>query len=837
MIRNVVQTVQDREIIKQAPDAVCYINGMDYLVNPYVGDGTGVTVPFNEFLSGVSAGYDVDTFVPTASIQLAVPIELDYLFRSPGGNNLLRTMSEIRVFMKGYKFSERGNTVYYQTFRGFISSISYKPDAKMTQISLQCKGIMGLLEKMQLDLNPSLLSSPALEVTPMTSNMSNFNPYEMLRHLLTYQWAIDGFEYYSLTQQAMDPKSDPYYRAIQDDVRKWNALLYDISRDVHIFGLPPLSKDTPKQTKKSVEYGKQDKDHLAETTAVKGKQKASEDPFNNAEQYALIREFQPDMNFGSIQLINGRVVNRLERLSFICNMLGFEGYQDVDGSVVIKPPLYNLDVTDVNSKPLPANTPGAEVIQQYTYWNPFIIYQPEILDENESEDEGAIRATRMTVRGSWLPAFPGVGSEALTTVVSDVDIPRLGQFGLRTEAPHSTPWIVDSDHKTLYGFCASELARANKGYRTYTVTIPLRPELKLGFPCYFPHRDFYGYTKSISINYSNGGAATMTVTFDSIRRKPMFPETQTVYPASPGEKPRDVTLLTPQPNLVMKWSKSGVTSDATNPAKLNGKFATVPVPLQQVFQQQLEMLDYRTNKINNSFDVNADTPNESWAIHKDDQGLFTTARTLVGTDKAEKDLQPGEDYFHDLRSTRPYTDGKGYELIGPFPWGRWKCLIETVYRFTVGNTVTGETPTSAEQTLAAADAFLFTGEATPSGATSYTGANGSFQADPAKTVLSAMATQSTLVHNTKVFELTYSSTGMPSSASGMQGLMDADAGTTSDVAAISANEYDRAQAFLTSQPKQNDAVSTILKNNPVAAPVDVPTLPQVTSLIPSESGS
>lgn len=151
--RNIQQSNQYRDVIKQASDIIVYIDGKNYLVNPYLnaqGSGPtptsatdiGVVVPINDYVQSWSSSYDIDSMIPSGNMTLSVPIQDDHLFRAPGGNNILKTMSEIRVFAKGYYFSpEGGNTMYRQIFKGFISSVNYSVTGKITTIAISCSGV------------------------------------------------------------------------------------------------------------------------------------------------------------------------------------------------------------------------------------------------------------------------------------------------------------------------------------------------------------------------------------------------------------------------------------------------------------------------------------------------------------------------------------------------------------------------------------------------------------------------------------------------------------------------------------------------------------------------
>src|SRR5271163_971322 len=66
-IRNISQTVQEREIIKTAPDVVVFLEGLPYLINLFINDpktGNQTTlVNFNDHVVSFSATYDTDAMV------------------------------------------------------------------------------------------------------------------------------------------------------------------------------------------------------------------------------------------------------------------------------------------------------------------------------------------------------------------------------------------------------------------------------------------------------------------------------------------------------------------------------------------------------------------------------------------------------------------------------------------------------------------------------------------------------------------------------------------------------------------------------------------------------
>jgi hypothetical protein len=54
-------------------------------------------------------------------------------------------------------------------------------------------------------------------------------------------------------------------------------------------------------------------------------------------------------------------------------------------------------------------------------------------------------------------------------------------------------------------------------------------------------------------------------------------------------------------------------------------------------------------------------------------------------------------YFHKILTYQPYTDEKGYEVVGVFPLGRWKSLIEAYKETRQGKIVDYVSPEISEQ--------------------------------------------------------------------------------------------------------------------------------------------
>src|SRR5579863_4169953 len=784
-IRNISQTAQEREIIKLAPDLVVYFEGLPYMVNYFINDPTTknnyTIVPHNDYVTTFNAGYDTDLLVPSASIQLQVPNNQKHLFQMPGGNNLIQTMMQVQVFAKGYYFGNDGSTLLRRVFKGIVSHISYNDDGKMFQIQVQCYGTLHLMELMQVDLAPAVISNSLKEIVPFKTQLALNNPYMMLLDMFVRAISTEGFYVNSIEGGKISDPTDAFHQSVVDGyMAKWQQILNGLRLDVHIYGL--TYKDNPSTTGNTQAspvanqmdlntLGAQLDRYNALTEAQQVAQFAVVPPSDgsSANAYPAIRQYLPDMEISTIQLLNGKIINRLDEIRQISRMILYEAYQDVDGKIIFKPPLYNLDVTNVGtetdtiasasagsagSSPQPSgsgttpNNPATNprqnpITELTTANNPFIINLSEIITEGETEDQAAIKTTRMTVQGNWEPSFQFNGNPILLETVEFIDIPKLQKFGLREEPTRPVGWFKDGDKLGLFAYAVAETVRNNRGYRTYTVTIPLRPELKLGFPCFIPHRDMYGYIKSIQIQYNQGGQATMTVMMDALRRRPMLPS---VYTDPNGATHQ---IFTSQPNLVWQWTtnpapvpttgqapvttgastqpqgqQTATGSDAStnqtrplkgpqtsvrtpitaptvsSPANIIGAPASTPTtPDQQPSPQEQILTALNRGTLGTSWGTEPDTKGACFRIQNDthkpwvapaktgESGSYPAETNPDGGvfwSKSNKAFSRHVDagYYHDIRRTMPFTDDKGYEVISPFPWGRWVSLRQAFKEFT-----------------------------------------------------------------------------------------------------------------------------------------------------------
>jgi hypothetical protein len=714
-IRNIIQSAPSREIIKTAPDMVVYIDGLPFFINPYLKDESNnyTTVNFNDYVTAIATNYGVDNLIPSGSINLSVPNGSKQLFMAPGGGLLIDTMSEVRIYAKSYFFSPTGNTVYRRIFNGMIKSVDYNENNTSLEIAISVVGILHLMELMQTDRAPATMSNSSESQTPMQTVDSNKNAYQVI--VATFRRAMDysGFLKTAIGTKEEKIKDSALAASLKANfIAKWQERLTDLRKYVHLFGY----KETVAQPD-SVDAKSQDVKNTKDTTKASGAEASSVESQANNYLTNSIRRHLPEFALGSIQLFQGKIMPRLEIVRAAIESIGYEGYQDVDGSIIIKPPLYNLDSTIIGD----TSKIKDENLSEYS--NPFIIHLSEVLGENYMEDESAIRRTRMTVQGGFNPAGWQMGmANSLKAVGSFIDVNLVRKFGVRDEAPRQLNFLSHNS-KAIFAFAAMELVKLNKNFRTYHVTIPLRPEMRLGFPIFIPHLDMYAYVSGIGVSYNVGGRADMSLTCNFIRKRPQFPTYQKT------EKGEPIIVYASQPNLVHKWTKSGgstvFNSDQMKADQLGLLVTGSPATIHNPFKpsdEQNAIDSYVKKKLGNLFETHTDSKDMNWTVQKDDEKFFGDEFDIdnISTERpaGKKVVSNNGVYIDKLTSAQPFTDEKGYEVMTPFAWGRYSSVSEAIYEFTRGGTIEDtrgiETKTAESKALLkTSSAFLYAGMATP----------------------------------------------------------------------------------------------------------------------------
>jgi hypothetical protein len=248
---------------------------------------------------------------------------------------------------------------------------------------------------------------------------------------------------------------------------------------------------------------------------------------------------------------------------------------------------------------------------------------------------------------------------------------------------------------------------------------------------------------------------------------------------------QEETILTTQPNLVMKWTKSfeqtsqemgftaggapsaspgiegavpsarptGTGDTPSNDPSVNevGNSATQRRPQDEpVYQEQLNMENYRKTQVGTDWSTRSDTKTHNFRVQNDNKVVAGKPAPFFSRDNW---LNPktssgiNATYYNTILTMQPYTDEKGYEVVGVFPLGRWKSLPEAYKETREGKIVDYVNP-QAQIILKQQDALVFAGLGTPSH-------------EPSSVLLDAFKKLTATVSTDSSFELDYTTSNNP----------------------------------------------------------------------------
>jgi murein DD-endopeptidase MepM/ murein hydrolase activator NlpD len=210
---------------------------------------------------------------------------------------------------------------------------------------------------------------------------------------------------------------------------------------------------------------------------------------------AALQSYTSDISkWGQINLLETEYLTKLEIANEITKETGFEFYQDVDGDVVFKPPFYNMD------------TSGLRVYR----------IEPEDVisfDVQEKEpDCTVIKWTGGHFSDLKVPTLEGeFGKRA-----EFIDYRLVAQFGWRQETFDT---VYYADERSAYYAAIGKMDVYNIAVRSASVSIPVRPELRPGYPVYIVHLDCFYYITGISHTVTFGSSCTSNLTLVGRRAK------------------------------------------------------------------------------------------------------------------------------------------------------------------------------------------------------------------------------------------------------------------------------------------------------------------------------
>lgn len=530
-----------RPTVVTAPDALVFINGEADIL------GCGECrrrFDWNKYITQIQVDLSVDSCPGSASVNMSIPRHSVDEFYSDG-NPLLSPMMEIEIFAKGH-FLVEGLPQYYPIFWGLITEVSDDYSGGEHTFSINCSDILKWWEVCMMNINPAMVGSGNTQLgrSIFGNVLFGTNPYDIIWSLAQNSFGDIVMGSGSLVSLYKEQSQrSTFSAAFSDLMLYWSRRFQQMRSNLLLYG---TKGNAVRGDTLDYEYrngGKAKPKHFASQTVrrANGGDNATQmvyDP-TDPEVVAFRTQFQ---QAGQVNFFSSEYQTKLEIANAAKAAIGFEFFMDVDGSIVFKPPFYNLDI--LSNKPVS--------------W----IQDIDVIDWNLSESEAEV-VTQLQISGSFGGNVDFGMSEDVTPFTSVTDYHLLRQYGWRTQTFNSE--FMGSPLLMFYvGMDLLDQYNA-KRFRA-SVSIPLRPELRLGFPVYLAPKDQIWYLNGISHSIQFGGRAQSSLSLTAKRTKFIAPKgigsikltgwrndtKSKPTPAKPLEKPSD-----PRPPT-KKLAKTGV---------------------------------------------------------------------------------------------------------------------------------------------------------------------------------------------------------------------------------------------------------------------------------------
>jgi len=530
-----------RRVVRHTPDALVYINGDTGI--PGCSE-CGGRVDIQPFITSVNCEPSTNP-IATATISLSIP-----KYRSAGlfadGRFALRPGLEVHIYYRGYfparnlLAAEAESTPdndgsmypYYLVFHGVVTNSSYSYSGGEYTATLSCADLLHFWQYQRMVAQGSILANrpvgSKVKSSWMGHNFSGMSPYSVIYTLYRDVFgAAGGVETNWLGADATNASavsSQTGESLFSLSILYWQKRFSQTVSNLRMFGADGkvynafqsafLAKLTSEQASS-----------LAKTYAAAEAQTGSaKDPGTGYALYARTVGYNPFSTYstgggssgaadslgtntaalqsyvsdiskwGQINLLETEYLTKLEVANEITRETGFEFYQDVDGDIVFKPPFYNMDTSDLRV---------------------YRIEPEDVISFDVSDKEPDVTVIKWT--GSHfsnlkVPSLEGeFGKRA-----EFIDYRLVAQFGWRQETFDTAYY---SDERSAYYAAIGKMDIYNIGVKTGSVSIPLRPELRPGYPVYVVHLDCFFYCTGISHSFSFGGQCTSSLTLVGKRAK------------------------------------------------------------------------------------------------------------------------------------------------------------------------------------------------------------------------------------------------------------------------------------------------------------------------------
>lgn len=438
---------------------------------------------------------------------------------------------------------------YYHTFHGVVTQVSHSWSGGFQTITVQCASMLHFWEYHKLSTNMGITSQTDNVGNSRSIKGNNFvgwHPYQIMYHLhkMTFGTQMktgDTLSKQVTNQSAVDPGTGRGLGANKKGLPSLTAVYWERRFDTSIVNLRMhgmsgalysslqsayLSQEPSKRLSRRITNHFNRKADYSKLSAIVGlnlnndramrgltfsasslagptpsSRKSAFDSktsggnlvnINMADVQAFVWQMSNTASWG---LFENTYSSKLDIAQKVMEVTGFEFFQDVDGDLVFKPPMWNLDTSSSR------------------------VYRIENIDIiSLSFDEKEPQCTYVVAKASQMSSSGvNIGLEAeMGKKTTYVDFRLVAKFGYR---PFEFETAYIPDQRSMFYMAAARMDVINIGTHSASCTIPLRPEIRPGYPVYIPYLDCHYYIRSLSHSYSVGGQCTTTLQLVGKRSK------------------------------------------------------------------------------------------------------------------------------------------------------------------------------------------------------------------------------------------------------------------------------------------------------------------------------
>ena len=489
-----------RPTVVTAPDALVYINGESDLIGC---PSCQRKFDLNKYITSIQVNLSVDSpGAGSANISLSIPrhtIDDFYVDGTP----IVGTMMEVEIYAKGF-FLLEGLPQYYPIFWGLITEVSNNYSSGEHTVDIQCSDILKWWELCRMNINAAFTApTPNQGRSVMGNTFFGTNPYDVIWTLAQSSFGDVVIGTGSLINfDAESDQKQTFKSSFHDMVLYWERRFRRIRSNLMLYGISGVAvRGATLYESMGRGKGPQDKGHYASTEVLRanGGKDAGQAVFNNTDPGVTAFRTQFG-NAGQVNFWQSEYQTKLELANAAKAAIGYEFYMDVTGDIVFKPPFYNLDI--LGNKPIS--------------W----IQDIDIIDWGFSDSEAEV-VTQLTMQGSFGGNVEYGLSEEATPYTTVTDYHLLRKYGWRSE-PYNSEFMGNPQDMFYHGLDILDIKNSKRHHGT--VTIPMRTELRLGFPIYIAPLDQIWYIAGINHNIAFGGRATTQLTLTAKRGKFLAPQ-------------------------------------------------------------------------------------------------------------------------------------------------------------------------------------------------------------------------------------------------------------------------------------------------------------------------